>query len=106
MFAAGKLAEQTAKNDDISVELLNLISEKKQVTSKYAFMVSNLCFWFCLMRFSRSNRSLQPPRLSLTPPSSRWHHVINHLLKARVRQKPPHRDYRSHSCDLEQAFDN
>lgn len=29
-FAAGKLADQTAKNDDISVELLNLISEKKQ----------------------------------------------------------------------------
>ena len=28
---AGKLADQTAKNDDISVELLNLISEKKQV---------------------------------------------------------------------------
>ena len=33
MFAAGKLADQTAKNDDISVELLNLISEKKQVYS-------------------------------------------------------------------------
>jgi hypothetical protein len=30
-LAAGKLADQTAKNDDISVELLNLISEKKQV---------------------------------------------------------------------------
>jgi hypothetical protein len=27
---AGKLSDQTAKNDDISVELLNLISEKKQ----------------------------------------------------------------------------
>jgi hypothetical protein len=30
-LTAGKLADQTAKNDDISVELLNLISEKKQV---------------------------------------------------------------------------
>lgn len=32
-MAAGKLADQTAKNDDISVELLNLISEKKQVNA-------------------------------------------------------------------------
>jgi hypothetical protein len=31
MSFAGKLADQTAKNDDISVELLKLISEKKQV---------------------------------------------------------------------------
>ena len=33
---AGKLADQTAKNDDISVELLNLISEKKQVSTIFS----------------------------------------------------------------------
>jgi hypothetical protein len=50
LYVAGKLADQTAKNDDISVELLNLISEKKQVWfMTFACLLDSLISPLCLL---------------------------------------------------------